>query len=431
MWVRQASFSLRQLSCGQTFAAPPRAARAASQASDRANTGPTTGAVPGCAQQTAAALFRLYFAQYARQTRNVKRFARFTLVLLLFGPFGFPSRAAFTSLYVFGDGVCTTTNNPSAGPYYYGLRRTNGRIWIEVLAQRQGITYESNKNWSYYGHYSSNLVANVHSFTAPPDASNALFVVWVNDADFVDYMGRIYPSTNIVTWTNAMNQSLSNHFRAITNLFHAKGARTLILPNAVDITKIPQYNNSPTVGKNFIRQRVIQYNTAFATTLMNQIKTNCAGITIYVPDVFTLLDDILANAVNYGLTNALYNGQPIDVLEDDSLEDKSLAGPGTNYIFWDPTDPTAKAHAVVADTVQQLIWPVRISNITSLDGSNRLEATNIPIGRDGLVEGSSTLRNWATVANINSTNATQTTLIPRADKLRFYRLRFPFAWSWP
>jgi phospholipase/lecithinase/hemolysin len=359
---------------------------------------------------------------------------RVVLWIWLLGALAASAPAAFTSLYVFGDGVCTTTNNPSAGPYYYGLRRTNGRIWIEVLAQRQGIPYEPHKNWSFYGHYSSNLVANVRIFQAPPDAATALFVIWVNNADFVDFMGRIYPSTNIVTWTNAMNRSLSNYFTAITNLYHAKGARTFILPNAVDIAKIPQYNQiASAADKAFIRQRVMQFNAAFSTTLIDQIKARCPAITIYVPDIFGLLDHIFTNAPAYGLTNALYNGQPIDALGDPALRDKSLNGPGANYIFWDPTDPTAKAHAVLADYVQQIIAPVRFGQIAPLGSSNRLEIINVPIGRDGFVQACADVAagRWTPVHPLISTQATQSVLVPASEPIQFYRLCFPFAWSWP
>jgi phospholipase/lecithinase/hemolysin len=370
-----------------------------------------------------------------RQNVSVKRLFRFTVSLLLFGLGILPGRAEFSSLYAFGDGVCTTTNNGTPYPNstnYYGRRYSNGRVWIEVLAERLGLTYESNKNWSYYGHYSRNLLTNVNNFAAPGDASNSLFIVWVNDADFVDFMGTIFPSTNIVTWTNAMNQSLSNHFRAITNLYHAKGARTLVMPNAVDIGKIPQYNLiASTNTKSFIRQRIIDYNAAFAGTLMNQVKSNCAGITIFVPDVFTLFDNLQAHAADYGLTNALYMGQPIDALEDPLLSNRSTNGPGVNYIFWDPQDPTAKAHAVMADVVQQLISPVRITGITASNGSNRLDMANVPIGLNGFVNGSTNLANWATVTNFSSISATQSVLVPISGPMQFYRLRFPYAWSWP
>ena len=144
---------------------------------------------------------------------------------LLFGSAIFPAQAAFTSLYIFGDGVSTTTNNSSGGQFYYGLRYSNGRVWVEVLAQQLGLTnnywystnssihvsytnlsalsasstnwsYSSN-NWSYFGDYSPNLVQNVNTFTAPTNATNALFVVWVNNADFVYDISHYSPTHQI------------------------------------------------------------------------------------------------------------------------------------------------------------------------------------------------------------------------------------------
>ncbi|HTQ50683.1 MAG TPA: hypothetical protein VMJ12_08225, partial [Candidatus Acidoferrales bacterium] len=150
---------------------------------------------------------------------------RFTWFIFLFGLVVIPAQASFTSLYIFGDGVSTTTTNSTAGLLpFYGLRKSNGRVWVELLAQQLGLTnnfwysnnianhlsytnlsasstnwsYSSN-NWSYYGDASSNVIANLNVFATPPDTSNALFIVWVNDADFVADMGSIFPSTNIMT----------------------------------------------------------------------------------------------------------------------------------------------------------------------------------------------------------------------------------------
>jgi phospholipase/lecithinase/hemolysin len=380
---------------------------------------------------------------------------RFAGGILLFGLVAFPARATFSSIYIFGDGICTTTTNLVAGPTYYGLRNSNGRVWVEVLAQQLGLTnnywYSTNSsihvsytnlsasstNWSYssnnssyYGQHSSNLVTNLKTFTAPTDASNALFIVWVNDADFVGDMGSIYLGgygTNITKWTNAINLSLTNHYTILTNLY-AKGARTLIMPNAVDITEIPEYDNSPSADKNFIRQRVIGFNSAF-TTLLSNAMVSLPGLKIYEPDVFTLLNNVLTNASYYGLTNVLYNGQSADVVEDDA--DTSLNGSGTNWIFWDTSDPTAKFHAVFAGVVQQLLSPVQISKLTSLNSSNQLDMANIPIGRNGFINSSTDLVNWTSMTNISSTNATETILVPTSGPQQFYQLSFPFAWSWP
>src|SRR5262245_12023827 len=104
---------------------------------------------------------------------------------MFLGPLVVSSPAAFSSFYVFGDGICSTSANPSPPQYYYGKRYCNGRIWVEVLAQRQGVTYDTNKNVSFFGHTSTALLTNVNAFVPPADASNSLFVIWVCDADFV------------------------------------------------------------------------------------------------------------------------------------------------------------------------------------------------------------------------------------------------------
>jgi phospholipase/lecithinase/hemolysin len=409
----------------------------------------------------------LYFRSGMKQTytmrpSSVTRLVQFAVGILLFSPVVCWAQPAFSSLYIFGDGVSATTNNPTASRYYYGgLRESNGRVWVEVLAQELGLTnnfwYSNNishstyytnltasstnwsfssNNWSYYGDDSSNLVKNVNNFVAPANASSALFIVWVNDADFVNDMATIYNNghgTNITLWTNAVNQSLTNHWKAITNLYYAKSARTLIMPNAVDITETPAYNYYPTSDLSFIRQRVIGFNTAF-TALLYQARTSLPGITIYEPDFFTLLDNVLANAAAYGLTSALLNGHPIDALDDPALTNLALNGPGAIYIFWDQTDPTAKLHAVMADIAKQLVLPAQITNFTVLNGSNQLDVVNIPIGLNGLVEGTTNLVpvNWTTNASFSSISNTQAVFVPASGSPQlFYRLQFPFAWSWP
>ncbi len=348
--------------------------------------------------------------------------ARFTLEMLLLGCLALPTQAAFTSLYAFGDGVCTTTNGPG-GPLYYGNRYSNGRIWLEVLAQRQGLAYEPDKNWSYFGHYSENMVTNVSAFSPPADAKTALFVVWVNDADFVENVERL--GTDLARWTAAIDQTLTNHYQAITNLYYAKGVRTLVLPNAVDLSEIPYYCRKSPAAKSFIRQRIVEFNFSFSN-LLNQARVLLPDLTIYSPDFFALLDDILARSADYGVTNS-----GIDALEDQALAPWALDGPGALYVFWDYLDPTAKVHAIMADAVQQMISPASIVRLTVADASNRLDVANIPVGRNGIVSGSARLSNWTAVQEIVSSNATQAIFVPTAGPRQFYRLVFPAAWSWP
>jgi phospholipase/lecithinase/hemolysin len=372
----------------------------------------------------------------------VNGLARLLVLVLLSGPVVLPASGAFSTIYVFGDGVSTTTNNPYGGPgsHYYGYRHANGRVWVEVLAQRQGLesTSTTNVNWSYstnnlsyLGHDSSHLVQNVNSFVARPEASTALFVVWVNNADYVLTMNTYGPN-NAAEWTSATTQSLTNHWAALTNLYYAKGARTFIMPNAVDITEIPAYGYVAEPGKSAVRQHIKDFNTAFAA-LLNQARASLPDARIYAPDIFSLLDDFLAHPATYGVTNALDDeGHSVDALGS-TLTDLSLTGPGANYIYWDEMCPTAKAQAVLADVVQQLMSPVKLGAPTVLSGSNRLDVVNAPIGLPGSVEGRTNLgaTNWPVLANFTLTNMAQPVFVPASGPLQFYRLHFPFSWSWP
>jgi phospholipase/lecithinase/hemolysin len=262
----------------------------------------------------------------------------------------------------------------------------------------------------------------------PTDANTALFVIWVCDADFVNNMANYTPynATKLAAWTNAMNQTLSNQFVAINNLYN-HGARTFVLPNAVDMTEIPSYYGVSGASKSWVRQRIVDFNTAFSGSFSNQIVTNCPGVTIYMPDIFSLLDYVTTNAAAYGLTNA-----GVDVISSSlPLSSKTLNGPGTNYIFWDPTDPTAKFHAAIGWTAFQTMLQPQINKLTLLSGSNQLDVANVPVGLPGLVYGSSNCVSWTIAGNVDSTSPTESIFVPSANSPQFYRLFFPFAATWP
>lgn len=369
--------------------------------------------------------------------------------VLLIAVMVFPAQAGFKSLYVFGDGLSTTTDNASGLPYYYGKRYSNGRIWVEVLAQRQGLAYDVTKNNSYFDHNSAITLADVKNFVAPPDVANDLFVVWVCNSDTYDAATAATP-LSLAQWQAANALSQANHLQIITNLY-AKGVRTLVMPNAVDLSKIPAFDAgslAPTMSAG-----CVDYNKKFSDTI-NQARALCPGLKIFAPDFFTLLNNVLTNAASYGLTNALYHGFSISAAQ--TIPSLTMTNnSATNYIFWDTTDPSAKFHAVMADVVQQLISPVQISQIAALKGNNQLAIANVPIGLNGYVEATTNLMaGWKVVQNVTSTNLAQSVMVPTPTNttsiisagggfglppggtpvltaVQFYRLHFPFAWSWP
>lgn len=376
-------------------------------------------------------------------------------------------------MYVFGDTLSATAdtnpNNGSPGPpAYYGYRWSNGRVWVEVLAQRQGAAFPYNNNNSYWDHNSTLTLSDVNNFTAPADVANDLFIVWVCDADTFDASTTVLnsPSTDYNTLLNlfvsANVQSQANHLQIITALY-AKGVRTLIMPNAVDISKIPAYNAGNATA--VLHAGCVDYNVRFAN-MINQARALCPGLQIYTPDYYSLLNSVLANPGNYGLTNALYQGYSIDAIDNYSPNVPPLNGSANNYIFWDTQDPTAKFHEIIADVAQQIISPAQISKLTVFVGSNRLDVVNMPLGLSGFVVGSTNLSvgGWTSVTNFNSTSLNQsifvnaapmppsvpasgtggngstdpnntnnvgTTYVAPFNPAQFYQLQFPYAWSWP
>lgn len=340
--------------------------------------------------------------------------------------------AAFSSLYAFGDGVCTTTDNEANLPtLYHEKRYCNGRVWIEVLCEWQGITYNAGNNLSYYGHDSAKLVTNTNNFAAPADAATALFVVWCNNADFVLFAfanNPPYSSGNIPAWTTFINQSITRHTQAVTTLYN-KGARTLVMPKACDISATPAFDLTPNDSA-FIRNRAIQFNLAFDAA-MTTLASAKPGLVIHRPDTFTFFEQVLVNPGAYGLINP-----GIDALTD--LGNPSMvSGPGTTYIFWDDLGPTAKFQMHLAELVQQLISPVKVTSLTRTGSTAQLVVGHVPLQREGFVEGcGALLPPWQPDTSIlvpftsgGSTTSTITFSAPNAK--RFYRVAFPVVWTWP
>jgi phospholipase/lecithinase/hemolysin len=402
----------------------------------------------------------------------MKTLLRVSVGILLLGLVAPPTQA-FTSLYVFGDALSTTTNNTAGSAQYpqeyYGKRYSNGRVWVEVLAQRQGIPVAN--NWSYFDDDSASLVNNLQHFTTPIPPT-ALVVVWCNCSDIFDQANNGVTSTS--QWTAAINQDQTSELNAIGQLY-AKGARTLIMPTPVDLSLVPGFDlNDTPAYLTTIHQESIAYSIAFSNTL-NQARAAYPGLVIYEPNFFGLLNNVTANAASYGLTNALYAGEDIDAM--DALGTAARTnGLGDNYVFWDYLDPTAKFHEIIADTVQQQIAPVQLGSI-SIQGDpsdntiNVLSLANTPVGLNGIVDGMTYTNTggatgWIVVTNFSSVSQNQFVYIsapplpplqlPSGNGISFpggggpgtgsssgggstnsvpvvqtYRLRFPFNWTWP
>ena len=110
--------------------------------------------------------------------------------------------------------------------------------------------------------------------------ATALFIVWVCNADTFDAAQA--PDT-LAQWQAANTKSQANHQQIIAKLY-AKGVRNLVLPNAVDISKIPAFN-AGTTYTSVERAGCLDYNLKLSNTI-SQARSLYRDLKIYTPDYF-------------------------------------------------------------------------------------------------------------------------------------------------
>jgi phospholipase/lecithinase/hemolysin len=346
--------------------------------------------------------------------------------------------AGFTSLHVFGDSLSTTEDSPAPSQYFYGGRYCNGRVWIEVLAGWQDLPYLPAQNDSTFGNDIEDVESALATYTAPADAATALFVLWVSGADFANFMfagsGLPYEASNLAVWNTFLTDTLDSHEAVISTLY-GKGVRNLILPNLPDLSVAPVFGLSP-AELNFVKDRVQDFNSGLEGRLATLLPT-LPGLRVWTPDVFNLIEGVLADPAAFGLQNPVIPGPP-DTFEyglipafDAGGTPDLATGPGTDYVFWDDLNPTAAVHFIIADLVQDEISPPRIDFITKVPGGFDLQFSNLPAGRPGSIEGSENLAGWSEDAPYTPAATTDTVTLNPTGPMRFFRLDFSSGWTWP
>ena len=87
------------------------------------------------------------------------------------------SGSTFAALYVFGDSLSDTGNNPAPGGSYYDGRYSNGALWVEYLSADLGLAYNGSNNFAVSGSETSGLAAQVAGLPASAGLHKALFTV--------------------------------------------------------------------------------------------------------------------------------------------------------------------------------------------------------------------------------------------------------------
>jgi len=322
---------------------------------------------------------------------------------------------AYDAIYAFGDSLTDTGNDPAPAPNYYSGRFSNGVLWIEYLSARLGLAYNPSNNFAESGGETSNALAQVRQFIAPTNASRSLFVVWAGGNDFIHNFDQ---GISDVFWNALIARSVGHLSNSVVQLY-AGGARAIMVPNQVDLSRIPLVLGSgyPAFVFAYLSNKVSQFNAGLAGAL-TAIATANPDLQLIRPDVYARFSALLGNLNAHGFTKA----NP-DALSDSLLTDKSFTGPGQDYVFWDNIHPTTKAHALVAGWFYEALPRPRLEIAVSGDGL-QLQLTQLGPGQIYTVQESGDLIAWSDLATVSATNSIQQWTVPPGPSLQgFFRLK--------
>jgi outer membrane lipase/esterase len=238
--------------------------------------------------------------------------------------------AGYTALYVFGDCVEAT----SGGPYWQG-RWSNGPMWPELLSTNLGFSYRPSNNRAVGGATTFDVLNQARSLPMPASAASALFVVDIGHAEFVPYLS---PS-EARAWTNVARAALLNISNTVVECYR-KGGRTVALMNSWDPSRSPRLARVIT-DPAYDRKCAREFNAGL-TSLANSFAGPYPDLKIFTIDMFALFEVMVTQSAYYGFTRT-----DLDALGDTQLKDKTYSGPGRDYLFWDSSHLTAKAHALL------------------------------------------------------------------------------------
>lgn len=340
--------------------------------------------------------------------RNHLGVARALLCAALFGPaLSMAAASPYSNLFILGDSLSDTGNvktvydnvvanvggspDPSkigpvipTSPYYHdgagGATFSNGLNYTQVLANRLGLSATASElggtNYSQGGARTDYQIFQfLNPFTTPPKAfrglkaqrddlladngnvldPNALYVVFGGGNNVQDILAGVRSTGNTgLGAPRDINGTIADISDVVGSLFDA-GAKHLILANVPNVGLVPRIQelNGAVPGIVGLAGQV----SVGINLGINQIvlANEAAGRDIRLLDVFSLLNDTIANAASLGFTNTnqrCYAGDDLAFLTVGSV----CANPD-EYVFWDGIHPTARVHEILGNAAFAVAVP--------------------------------------------------------------------------
>ena len=303
---------------------------------------------------------------------------------------GWCEAASFSEAIVFGDSLSDSgnyftqfggmsvqpyeTENVPSEPYAVGGHHfTNGATWVEKLTRQLQIPNSGSPSEVSPGLFRNyavgrsraravlldgvfsevNLTTQVDSFLADeydqaPGA--ALYIIWIGSNDVADALFAPDGVGAVI-----MGAALQNTFAQIQRLYE-HGARHFLILN------MPNFALTPLV-LDFVSvypvpdQEILLQNISMASVGYNQaLAGNLAFMQSMLPDmdvisldVFSVMNDIVANPELYGL----------EIVDEACIipdtQGQAYCSNWGRYLFWDAQHPTREGHSIIAEQAEMAI----------------------------------------------------------------------------
>ncbi|WP_225912489.1 SGNH/GDSL hydrolase family protein [Nostoc flagelliforme] len=261
-----------------------------------------------------------------------------------------------TEVYVFGDSLSDTgmVFRATGGMYppnptYFQGRYSNGRVWIEYLAESLHLSSKQTHNFAYGGattgsvgnSYVPSLLNQVQTFTQTHQHTNsdALYVLWAGANDYLQGVSSAtIPVKNVTTAINSLTDV---------------GAKKILVANLPDLGQLPATKNSTnSVNLSALTQA---HNQGLRRSL-KVLSQQHSDLEIVQLDANALYRDAIANPAAFNFTN----------VSSPCLSGSSTCGKPDQFLFWDGIHPTAAAHRIIGETAFSTIQEAGIINPRSM-----------------------------------------------------------------
>ncbi|MBP9722368.1 MAG: SGNH/GDSL hydrolase family protein [Gammaproteobacteria bacterium] len=277
----------------------------------------------------------------------------------------------FSRVFVFGDSMSDNGNLyersrqiafvfpmspilPLSPPYYNG-RFTNGKVWVEQLAEKLNIPESAVIDFAYAGATIGKNILPIPTLDKQVSTylnwnrtgdNYALYTVWIGANDL---LRNLYPTDEKML--EAMTSKIEYNLRRLI----AHGAKNILVPQLPDLAVTPDSltkdtNNGHKDYTTRLYNLTKEYNSRLRDLLAN-LKQEFSDLTIMTFDVHSFSQRARDRAKDYGFTNITERCNPNEYWNDHQVVCKTPA----QYVYWDGLHPSANAHAILADLILNVV----------------------------------------------------------------------------